>query len=597
MQLSSADIAQQLTELRKRIMAKEENSLNEALGLHEQAIATGDTELMVKAKVEVATAYFALKSDYRTALSVLEEALAYSNEKANPALKVLVLKLMGVNYYFLTEVSKSQEKYHSAIAIIEAIPNPTNEIIKENAELYHNLSVLHRSADFVDVVDDLANKAYQLYYSIGDNAGMAKTYITRGNQQLYQNKFAEALPFYLKAVELYEKAGNIKDITVAYNNIATCYFNLQGHDKSIEYLEKSLAIREKYGNPNEQAVTIMLLGEAYFKINNTAKAKEYLHRALEIFERLNNRFDLTYVYFDLSDVYHKEGDFANAYKYLKLHRDLQEELYKTEKVRIISEAQSKFELNQKEKEAELLRKKNAEIEEYSHKLEISNSELRQFTYVASHDLKEPLRMIGSYVGLLQKRLGGKLNEEEEQFMRYVVDGTKRMDSLIRDLLDFSKINTRLEPEHVNLNEIITEVKHNLAETIREKNAEITTEELPVVLADRTHMLQLFQNLAGNGIKYNVKNKPTVHINFRTNGYELIFAVEDNGIGVADEYREQIFDIFKRLHTKDEFSGSGIGLSICKKIVEQMKGRIWVESNSNGGATFKFSVPVERLVNG
>lgn len=595
MKIEEGKIAQQLMQLRQRIMAKAEYALEDAITLHDEANETKNHELIIKAKIELATAHFALKSDYRTALRILEEALAHTDEKINPLLKVSVLKLMGVNYYFLTEVSKSQEKYHSAIAIIETIPNPGKDVVKENAELYHNLSVLHRSSDFEDVVNDLATRAFNLYLSIEDNQGMAKTYITRGNQQMYQNKFADALPYYLKAVELYEKAGNIKDITVAYNNIATCYFNLDGHDKSIEYLKKSLAIREKYGNPNEQAVTIMLLGEAYFKTKNTGKAKEYLHKALAIFEELNNRFDLTYAYFDLSDIYHMEGDYANAYKYLKLHRDLQEELYKTEKVRIISEAQSKFELNQKEKEAELLRKKNAEIEEYSHKLEISNSELRQFTYVASHDLKEPLRMIGSYVGLLQKRLGEKLNEEEEQFMRYVVDGTKRMDSLIRDLLEFSKINTTLEPEAVNLNEIITEVKHNLQETIKEKRASVNSEELPTIIADRTHMLQLFQNLTGNGIKYNTSIKPIVHIGYHTNGYELIFSVEDNGIGVANEYRDQIFDIFKRLHTKDEFSGSGIGLSICKKIVEQMKGRIWVEGNKDGGATFMFSIPIDRAV--
>lgn len=595
METGAGNIAVKLTELRKHIVAKAPDALNEAITLHQAALATGDNDLIVKAKIELATAHFAIKSDYRTALKILEEALAFTDEKNNPLQKVVVLKLMGVNYYFLTEVSKSQEQYHHAVAIIEAVPNPGSEVIKENAELYHNLSVLHRSSDFEDVVNDLATRAYNLYASIEDKQGMAKTYITRGNQKMYQDKFADALPFYLKAVELYEQAGNIKDITVAYNNIATCYFNLNGHDKSIEYLEKSLAIREKYGNPNEQAVTIMLLGEAYFKTNNTQKAKHYLHKALEIFEKLNNRFDLTYAYFDLSDVYFKDGDFENAYKYLKLHRDLQEELYKTEKVRIISEAQSKFELNQKEKEAELLRKKNAEIEEYSHKLEISNSELRQFTYVASHDLKEPLRMIGSYVGLLQKRLKDKLGEEEEQFMHYVIDGTKRMDSLIRDLLEFSKINTTLEPEAVDLNEIITEVKHNLQETIKEKHAEVHAEELPTITADRTHMLQLFQNLAGNGIKYNTSHKPVVKISYRTNGYELIFAVEDNGIGVASEYRDQIFDIFKRLHTKDEFSGSGIGLSICKKIVEQMKGRIWVEGNNAGGATFKFSIPTDRVV--
>jgi PAS domain S-box-containing protein len=225
------------------------------------------------------------------------------------------------------------------------------------------------------------------------------------------------------------------------------------------------------------------------------------------------------------------------------------------------------------------------------KLSISNRELEQFAYVASHDLQEPLRMVASYVQLLQRRYRDKLGSEADEYINYAVDGVVRMKTLINDLLIYSRVNTQeLPPEETDCNEVINKVIRNLKTAIQESNAEVTFDKLPVVLANHLQLTQLFQNLVSNGIKFHRDVPPRVHISAKQTGAEWLFAVEDNGIGIEKEYLERIFVIFQRLHNYMEYPGTGIGLAICKKIVEKLGGHIWAESEVGKGSTFCFTIP-------
>ena len=231
------------------------------------------------------------------------------------------------------------------------------------------------------------------------------------------------------------------------------------------------------------------------------------------------------------------------------------------------------------------------MEVLAYRLQISNDELKQFAYIASHDLQEPLRTITSYLQLLQSLYKDNLDDTANEFIAFAVAGAARMRTLINDLLTFSRVATQgkaLEP--IDLNEVLQDILKNLELVIEEKNGHVSFDLLPVVMADATQMRQLLQNLVSNALKFHGKRRPEVHIGVREEGREWIFSFEDNGIGIDPRYHERIFEIFQRLHTQAEYQGTGIGLAVCKRIVERHNGRIWVVSDGQAGTTFYFSLP-------
>ena len=224
-------------------------------------------------------------------------------------------------------------------------------------------------------------------------------------------------------------------------------------------------------------------------------------------------------------------------------------------------------------------------------LERSNEELEQFAYVASHDLQEPLRMISSYTQLLAKHFEGRLDDKTRKYIDYAVDGAIRMQQLINDLLAYSRVNTKGKPpETIGSHSVLGEAIRNLYASIEESQAIVTNDDLPTVRVDATQLQQLFQNLISNAIKFRGSDFPRIHVAAADLGSEWCFSVKDNGIGIDAQYAEKVFVIFQRLHTRQEYSGTGIGLAVCKRIVERHGGRIWFESALGKGSTFYFTLP-------
>jgi PAS domain S-box-containing protein len=231
------------------------------------------------------------------------------------------------------------------------------------------------------------------------------------------------------------------------------------------------------------------------------------------------------------------------------------------------------------------------LEQRAKELARSNQELQQFAYVASHDLQEPLRMVTSYLQLLQRRYEGQLDDDADEFIGYAVNGANRMKKLINDLLSYSRVETRgKEPKPADSGAVLDWVLANLAATIGESGATIVHGAMPTVRVDDTQLGQLFQNLIDNAIKFRGDDPPTIHIEAERQSDQWCFAFRDNGIGIDPQYFDRIFIIFQRLHSGDRYPGTGIGLAICKKIVERHGGRIWVESETGKGSTFYFTLP-------
>jgi PAS domain S-box-containing protein len=243
---------------------------------------------------------------------------------------------------------------------------------------------------------------------------------------------------------------------------------------------------------------------------------------------------------------------------------------------------------------DITERKRAEktLERQAEELARSNAELEQFAYVASHDLQEPLRMVKSYLQLIERRYKGQLDSDADDFIAFAVDGAERMQILINDLLEYSRVTTYGKPfAPTACATILDHVLANLKIAIEESGAVVTYDELPTVMADETQLARLLQNLIGNAIKFRkVEARPEIHIRAEYSGSEWTFSVHDNGIGIAPKHFERILMIFKRLHSREEYAGTGIGLAVCKKIVERHGGRIWVKSELGKGSTFYFTIP-------
>jgi len=329
---------------------------------------------------------------------------------------------------------------------------------------------------------------------------------------------------------------------------------------------------EAVGIPTEEFVgktrwdfPMLGVGEAQLAAHKAACAAHEPFHDLE-FGRRDASGQMHYVSVSGQPIYDEEGNFAG---YRGVGKDITR--------RKLDEA--------------ALREAHDELEHKARELARSNEELQQFAYVASHDLQEPLRMISSYTQLIQRRYGGKLDGDAKEFMDYIVDGAARMKQLIEDLLAYSRVGTRgRDFAEVDSAAALAKALANLRGAQEASGAKVTWDALPRVVADASQLTQMFQNLIGNAMKFRGTDAPRIHVGSETRDHVWVFTVRDNGIGLDTQYADRIFMMFQRLHNKAEYPGTGIGLAICKKIVDRHGGRIWVESQPGHGCTFGFTLP-------
>jgi light-regulated signal transduction histidine kinase (bacteriophytochrome) len=244
----------------------------------------------------------------------------------------------------------------------------------------------------------------------------------------------------------------------------------------------------------------------------------------------------------------------------------------------------------------LLQEAEEELVRQAQELQRSNTELEQFAYVASHDLQEPLRKVATFCQMLQQRYAGQLDERADQYIEFAVDGAKRMQALINDLLAFSRVGRLTQPQDaVDTAELVARAERSLASAIEETGAEVVYGSLPTVRGDATLLSLVFQNLIGNAIKFRTDAPPRVEITAERDDGEWRFRCADNGIGIDAEYAERIFIIFQRLHARTAYAGTGIGLAMCRKIIEYHGGRIWLDGETAEGSAFLFTLPAEEAL--
>lgn len=579
-----------LADGRNMITDKNRNAILLINDAYNQFLLNLDMKNAAFALLAKANFYSLVTHDTDMAIHQLNECAEIMDEE-DLSLTAHYLASWGVVQHLKGNITEAQKNYQSAIRKLESIPAKTKFDIERIPTLYYNHFILFTySEDLFGNIEHL-NRAIELYELLDNKRGIINCLTALANHQHNRLKENEA------AIETIQKAyamsvdlGDPSTIGSCCNNAGLYLARCEKFEESLNYLKVAKEMFAKVNNPYQNASVYHQTGLAYLYMKRYEDAIEEFKVAEKIYTENGIATELEKLPELMADAYFALGDYENAFASERRFRLSIAEKANNERLHILAQAKNQFETEMKEREAKLLREKNEEIKKYVLRLENSNNELKQFAHVASHDLREPLRMINSYMKLLQKSMRENISEQQQEFIGFALDGAQRMDKLIQDLLRLAKADANPKIEKVKLQNVVEEIKLNLDTLLTEKNAAIVFTDLPEITADRTQMLQLFQNLIANGIKYNESHQPLVKIRPLIKKDEIEITITDNGIGIPENYREKVFQIFQRVQTEKQYSGSGIGLTICKKIVDGMGGRISIAANPTGGTVFKICIP-------
>jgi signal transduction histidine kinase len=490
-----------------------------------------------------------------------------------------------------SQMPQSQSYFLKAINSMEMISDLSVAEKKRLAAHYYNLYILFGFSDLGTLDKRYIDRALELNISIDNKLGISYCYSAIVGEYDRQGKIGEALEYSLKRIQIVEELNDSFQLCLAYCSAGLMYAKLSDHQKTFAYFEKAYPILFPNGNPTFQAAYFLEIGEAYAQFERYEEAiKSYLE-AINLYEQNGSMLNLSKIYRLLSKAYKNIGSPAEALLYQERYSQSLLDNFKLDKLLAVTATEHEYEQKQQEKETILLKQKNEEIKTYVYQLEQSNDDLKQFAHAASHDLREPVRAIVSYATLLEMSLKDKLNPSEQEYITYLKDGGRRMYDMITGILAFSKVNSSQDISDVDLDPIYHQAIENIKLSITAKKALIECPRLPVVRGSSTLLIQLFQNLISNGIKYNESEIPTIHISWHRADEMYEFSISDNGIGIESKHKNEVFDMFTRLHNHEQYQGTGIGLSICRKIVERMGGKIRNEPNASGGTDFIFTLPI------
>ena len=486
-----------------------------------------------------------------------------------------------------------------------------------------------KMAELTDTISDVRMKSFAIR-----NLGMLEA--KKGNIKAAEEKFLEAIKYSTQRQDLYN-IGNVR------LQLGKLFFENKSYKKAKEQLDLSISLFDELGNVEHQVETYI----AILKLNNTIK--EYDETILQADKALlllsqNESTDFKKQFYEELAIAHAEkGNYKQAYIYHKEYKIWADSVFSLQKVKKAFELESKHQLEKKEMSIQILsdqkikdeavikqksltnvisilslimisllsinlwsnytRKKSdsdrleievkertKELETINYELKSSNDELERFAYISSHDLKEPLRNISGFSELTKRAIAKNDIAKANSNLEFIKNNIFQMDKLIEAVLDYSKLKMTHESEIVNLNEVLLEVKNSLSSLIKEKSANIQNNQLPSISGNQFQLFQLFKNIIENGIKYNQSEQVRVDINYTETASNYIFNIKDNGIGIDPKYHTEVFTMFKRLHTQSEFSGSGMGLAIVKKIVIKLNGLIKLNSDIGTGCEFIITLP-------
>ena len=626
------------------------------LALLELANEASIPEMQAKAHFQLGR-NFEKNANYEKALEHLSLFLTFPNDIAEEKKHALALGYIARIYMALGEATESLRYRLLSLEKFESLKD-TLGISRVNAEIgrlrYYQKNY-KEALEYYEKAKAYAETTNNLRAIYSCVAGLGSVYEQLGNLEmaLYHNNLS---------LELAKQRKYTKGVAYSLQNIGTNYSKMGDQTGAIELLQNSLdtfrQIKDLWGTSG----SLNSLADVYAKIGNYPKALEYLEESLQITFQTKSKTRRADTYEALANTLALAGQDQKAVNFYQQFIALRDSILTEETLNMMSAQKSSYALSQQEKKIALLEKEkqitklingiligavafgllltliilsfnrslktannklenaniqleemnqqletvnhqleatNIQVQEQNKQLEEYNLELKNFTYAVSHDLKAPVRQVGSFSSLFLRRYKDQLDKNAKDYLHFITAAVNRMELLLKDLLNYATIGKHEEAvQNMEAKTVIDIAISNLTHSIEETAASISLPNknlLPKIKGNQTQLIRLFQNIIGNALKYKSDQDPKIQIDIRPNGSKNIFSIKDNGLGIAPEYKEKIFEMFGRLHKWEEIEGSGIGLATCKKIVEKHGGEIWVESEVGKGSTFYFSLPKTNLV--
>ncbi|MFK7905903.1 MAG: tetratricopeptide repeat protein [Chitinophagales bacterium] len=613
-----------------------EDAFQESLENYHFALSIAEEFQMHK---ELANIHVAISDVYEklknteTAIEELREALRIGDNFFSTLEEVNVFSKLS---NLLLKTGSLDEAYDYQLRLLRYWEDQEDE--SKVAKTYYQIaSVYFAQQNFKEALN-YYEKTLEIEEKLGNQEKCANSLAAIASVYGRMQEYDKSLQKNFEAFNLSEEYCYKNGMAYAAHNISADYLSMGKIKEAAPYIQKSLQLRRELDDKLGENHSLQAQGYMHMLLGDYNKAFASMEKALGVAKEMNNKPLIRDTYRILSQAYSEAKDWEKSFDQYRVYTAYKDSMLNDATNQKMNQLELRYEVEKKEKEKqiELLTKdkqiaalyrygiigglvlllslvsllllfvfyryknqaavnsiltdKNLKIQLQNAQLARSNRDLEQFAYIASHDLKEPLRNIGGFITLLNRRCGHYQDAEALDYMEFITKSVDHMHNLLTDLLAYSRIGiVSREHEEVEMSKVVKTVKNSFKSFIEEQEAVITIDSLPVLHANRTQMIQLIQNLIGNALKFRSEKSPHIHIECMELPDRFVFSVQDNGIGMQQEYTDKIFVIFQRLHNRTQYEGTGIGLSICKKIVEQHQGEIWVESQSGKGSKFYFSI--------